>query len=296
MKEKYGSGKEFVILLHGGAGPQDPTKEGLSRATEALKKIGRRARKELAAGTPTIQVVTLCLQLLEQDPQFNAGVGSALQSDGIARLSASLMDGKRQRFSGVVSASYISNPSLIAESLQKRKARVLTSPGVELLAREMGLPVQANLTEKRSKRWLNTLNRENYRPIEESMDTVGCLICDDSGHLIAGSSTGGRGFEYPGRVSDTSTVAGNYASKHAAVAVTGKGEEIVDDAVAARIETRVRDGMSLKEASHQALLEANKLKRSYGWISVDKKRNWGIAHTTPYLPFAIIDKSSITSS
>ena len=51
--------------------------------------------------------------------------------------------------------------------------------------------------------------------------------------LAAGTSTGGRGFEYPG-VTDSATVAGNYASRFAAISATGIGEEIVDDALAAR--------------------------------------------------------------
>jgi len=125
------------------------------------------------------------------------------------------------------------------------------------------------------------------------MDTVGCVIKTEDGHLIAGSSTGGRGFEYPGRISDTSTVAGNYSSKFAAIAVTGIGEEIMDDAVAPRIETRVRDGKSLKDATENTFKEASNRKRKYGWIAIDKLGNWNVSFTTPQMPFLVIGNKKI---
>ena len=66
---------------------------------------------------------------------FNAD-GSALQSDGLPRLTSSIMDGSKQNISGVISVPYLSNPSKLAEKLQKRNAKILTSPVAELLARK----------------------------------------------------------------------------------------------------------------------------------------------------------------
>ena len=51
--------------------------------------------------------------------RFNAGIGSALQSDGLPRLTSSIMDGSKQNISGVISVPYLSNPSKLAEKLQK---------------------------------------------------------------------------------------------------------------------------------------------------------------------------------
>ncbi len=291
MNQHYGNAHEFVILLHGGAGPQDPSEKGLRQAQASLIEIGEAAREQLIENRSPVDVATLCLQKLEADPQFNAGVGSALQSDGVARLSASLMDGEKQRFSGVVSTPYLSHPSALSLALQERSARVLTTPGSELLARELGLPVQSNLTEKRSQKWMKKLTDSKYRALEDATDTVGCVIRSASGHLVAASSTGGRGFEFPGRVSDSSSVAGNYASQYAAVTVTGVGEEIVDDAVAARLDCRIRDGMSLEDSSRRCHEEAVQLKRNYGWIVLDARLRWGVAHTTSHMPFMGFDKN-----
>ena len=66
--------------------------------------------------------------MLENDERFNAGIGSALQSDGLPRLTSSIMDGSKQNISGVISVPYLSNPSKLAEKLQKRNAKILTSP------------------------------------------------------------------------------------------------------------------------------------------------------------------------
>jgi len=232
---------------------------------------------------------------MERDPMFNAGIGSALQADGVARLSAALMDGQRQRFSGIVGVGYLSHPSELALALQTRRARVLAHPGAELLARELALPVSSNVTARRSKRWQRMLSREDWpnadaeKPQSPLLDTVGCLVRGPRGELVAAASTGGRGFEYPGRVSDTCTVAGTYASRYAAVAATGVGEQIVDDALAARLETRVRDGMSLGDAAKRCIQEALGKRHAYGWIAVDRL-GWCAAHTTASMPFVVIGR------
>jgi L-asparaginase len=293
MKQKYGKEDGIIVIVHGGSGPQDPNKEGIEKANKALKKIAKQAIKQLLDQVPASKVACYCLKELENDPQFNAGVGSALQSDGIPRLSASLMNGHNQSFSGVISATYLPHPSILIEKLQKRRAKVLTSPGTELLARELSLPVHSNLTEKRSKRWIKQMDKADYPSSYFDSDTVGCVIRDLKGRLIAAASTGGIGNEYPGRVGDTGTVSGNYASKYAAVTVTGKGEQITDDAVAARIETRVRDGMSLEEASNKTYEEALAKKRQYGWISVSQKGEWGVARTTNLLPYVVYNEKGL---
>ena len=293
MGRKFGYSSGIIIALHGGAGPQDPSVKGIEKANNALIKIANKGKKRLLAGIDGLEVASACIKHMENDPQFNAGIGSALQSDGLPRLSAAIMDGGRQSFSGVIAAMYIPNPSILALQLQKRRIKVLTNPGTELLARELKLPIHTNLTEKRSKRWLEAMDKQHYPASYENCDTVGCIIRDQFGRLYAASSTGGIGNEYPGRVGDTGTIAGNYASKFAAITVTGRGEQIVDDGVAIRIETRVRDGKTLQEASELTFKEAIKRKRHYGWIAVDKHGNWSVFHTTKNMPYVICGETKI---
>lgn len=286
MLELYGQCHGTTVLLHGGAGGQDPkSPDSVARATAALKNFGQEAVSALVSGSDPLDVLITALRRMEDDPQFNAGLGSALQADGQTRLTAAVMDGTRQSFSGVISCSYIGNPSLLARQLQTRRSRVLTNPGAEILARELGLPVRNNLTPERVAQW-------TQRATDAQCDTVGCVIRTRDRRILVGTSTGGRGNEFPGRVSDSATVAGTYASEFAGVSATGIGEEIVDDAVAARIETRRRDGMSLEEACRRMFNEASARKRLYGWISADSDGFYGLAFTTQAMSYVVFDEKS----
>jgi len=286
MNTSFGQEKLPLIIIHGGASPIDPKGNALKSAISSIENMASLCMNQLRSGKSAIKVVVQCLEMLENDEQFNAGIGSALQSDGIPRLTSSIMDGNKQNLSGVISVPYVSNPSKLAEKLQNRNAKVLASPGAELLAREMKLPVASNLTENRSKKWLHNLHKEDY-PAAVEHDTVGCVVIDSKGRLASGSSTGGVGNEYPGRVSDSGTIAGNYASKFAAITVTGIGEQITNDAVASKTETRIRDGMNLADAFTKTFKEARKRNHLYGYIGIDSKCNYGVAYTTNAMPYVI---------
>jgi L-asparaginase len=253
-------------------------------ATKSLIRIAMDAVK-LAGDSDPRDVVTSALCGMEDDPLFNAGMGSALQQDGVPRLTAALMDGEAQSFSGVISLCQVRHPSLMARELQSHSSRVLTAPGHEWLARKMNLPTESLVTKDRLDRWYQ---RTVNHLADGSGDTVGCVFLGRDGKLAAGTSTGGRGFEVPGRVSDSATVAGNYASRFAAVSATGVGEQIVDDALAAKIEIRCRDGLTLKQSCEKALEEAKSRGRAYGWIAVTQTE-WAACFTTDGMSFVAMD-------
>lgn len=290
MRILSGQSSGPLVLLHGGAGLKDPQGDRLRAATSSLIAIGHKVRAALSAGATLADAVALGLEAMEADEQFNAGFGATLQADGQARLTAAVMDGSKQRFSGVMGATSIWHPSRLALALQGRSSRCLAQPGVELLARKLGLAVQDPISPRRLTQWYE--DRQKCNP-SSGFDTVGCLVSDGRGLLFAGSSTGGRGLESPGRVSDTATVAGTYASAHAAIAATGIGEEIVDDAVAARLETRCRDGLTMGEASSKTYAEALALGRRYGYIGVDCHGHWSVAHTTEAMSFVVIGEAGV---
>ncbi len=277
-----GHSPQAFYLLHGGAGPMDPTSEGMRRATQSLIEITQAALKK-AAEDP-LETLVSCMEGLEDEPLFNAGYGAALQADGKPRLTAALMHGERQSFSGVMSVTDVRHPSRLALALQEASSRVLTSPGTEQLARKLHMPVENLISARRLEFWQKQIHEALF-----DSDTVGVLSWNGVRQLLAGTSTGGRGFEEPGRISDSATVAGTYASPFAAISATGIGEEIVDDALAARIETRVRDGASLVDACRRTYEEAILAKRSYGWIACDAKGNWCIAYTTLAMSYLVMD-------
>ena len=281
MRELTGQHKGPLVLLHGGAGPQDPRSGGAGEAAKELAAIAQEAAARLATESGQ-ELVRFCIKAMEDAERFNAGRGSALQADGLARQTAAFMAGGSQTFSGVIGATYVDNPIDLAIYGQGQASRVVAPPGTELLARQAGTPIRMNLTPRRLERFVERVQRS-----ETQWDTVGCVLRCAKGELWAGTSTGGRGFEFPGRVSDSGTVAGNYASRYAAVSATGIGEEIVDDALAARFETRIRDGMALVATNQKCLSEAESAGRRYGWIAVDGNEGWALAHTTPNMPAVV---------
>ncbi|BBA32491.1 beta-aspartyl-peptidase [Methylocaldum marinum] len=275
-----------VLLIHGGAGSAESDAELNRKRHDFISDLAESMWSELARGLAAVDAATETVKRLEASGLFNAGYGSALQSDGLARLSASLMDGERMKFSGVMLATHLIHPIELARALQNRTESVLGPLGAQLLARELGMAPQSPVSPARARRWFEYLEGRNAP--SSGTGTVGAVVLDSRGGLAAATSTGGGRFNFPERVSDSATVAGNYASAHAAVSCTGIGEQIVDDGVAVRLETRVRDGRSLVEAADAIYREALERNREYGWIAVDRSGAWSMYWTTETMLCAAI--------
>ncbi|UBF28882.1 isoaspartyl peptidase/L-asparaginase [Kovacikia minuta CCNUW1] len=270
------------IIIHGGAGSSLKGKGGAEAVRQSLYRVIDELYELLLAGANAQVCVVKGCQLLEDDPRFNSGTGSVLQSDGQIRMSASLMDGTSQRFSGVINVSRVKNPITLALELQDSHDRVLSDYGAAELLRELAIPTYDPLTEIRLQEW--TLERQgNFtkemagvvaeRELVEDgarRGTIGVVVLDSQGNLAVGTSTGGKGFERIGRVSDSAMPAGNYATPQAAVSCTGIGEDIIDECLAARIVVRVTDGMPLQAAFERSFKEAHRNQRDLGAIGIDQ--------------------------
>ncbi|MEH2347322.1 MAG: isoaspartyl peptidase/L-asparaginase [Nostoc sp.] len=270
------------LIIHGGAGSSLHGKGGLEAVRRSLYTVIEEVYSLLLSGATASEAVVHGCQMLEDNPRFNAGTGSVLQSDGQIRMSASLMDGALGRFSGVINISRVKNPIELAQFLQNSPDRVLSDFGSAELAREMQLPSYNALTDLRLQEWIQE-RQDNFKSamagvvaepelLETSnagRGTIGVVALDTSGSLAAGTSTGGKGFERIGRVSDSAMPAGNYATNNAGVSCTGIGEDIIDECLAPRIVVRVTDGMSLNEAMERSFEEAHQNKRDLGAIALD---------------------------
>lgn len=273
------------LIIHGGAGRalRNPSRKPAIRA--ALHRIAAGVYERLAAGERASDAVVEACRQLEDDELFNAGTGAVMQVDGRVRLSASLMDGANQSFSGIVNGQRIRNPIELAAYLQAQDDRVLAADGVDELCRELGIPSWDNVTTKRLEEWIADRKRKFPRDVAsvaaESEDarsgTVGAVALDASGRIAAATSTGGRGFERIGRVSDSATPAGNYANSHAGVSATGVGEHILDESLASKIVVRVTDGMTLEDAVRRSIEEGVTRHRNFGVIAIstDGAVVWG---------------------
>lgn len=269
------------LIIHGGAGSALKGKEGLNTVRQALHTIVKEVYDLLKMGATAQDAVVRGCQLLEDNPRFNAGTGSVLQSDGQIRMSAALMNGTAQRFSGVINISRVQHPIDLALKLQESADRVLSDYGSAELVRELAVPPYDPLTELRLQEWIQERNQNFSRemagvvaeemtlPHQARRGTIGVVALDQMGQIAAGTSTGGKGFERIGRVSDSAMPAGNYATRHAGVSCTGIGEDIIDECLAARIVVRVTDGCSLQEAFERSFAEAAQNQRDFGAIAID---------------------------
>jgi L-asparaginase len=263
------------VMIHGGAGSSLQGKGGLEAVRQSLHRIVAETYDLLLNGASAKEAVVRGCQLLEDEPRFNAGTGSVLQSDGQIRMSASLMDGTTQRFSGTINVSRLKHPIDLARFLQDSRDRVLSDYGSAELLRELNIPIYDPLTDLRLNEWMqerkDDFSKDMAGVVAESpgTGTIGVVALDSSGHLAAGTSTGGKGFERIGRVSDSAMPAGNYANGKAAVSCTGIGEDIIDECLAAKIVIRVTDGFELKQALERSFAESHENKRDLGAIAID---------------------------
>lgn len=294
------------LIIHGGAGSSLQGKGGLEAVRQDLHAIVATVYTQLLGGASAKAAVVQGCQLLEDNPRFNAGRGSVLQSDGQVRMSAALMDGTTQRFSGVINTARVQHPIDLAAFLQDSDDRVLSDLGSAELARELRLPIFDPLTDLRIQEWM----AERAGNFQSSMagvvaepelaaessarrGTIGVVALDAEGRLAAGTSTGGKGLERIGRVSDSAMPAGNYATSEAAVSCTGIGEDIIDECLAARIVVRVTDGLSLAEAVARSFQECDRNQRDLGAIALDAQGTVSWGKTSDILLAAYHDGANI---
>lgn len=254
------------IIIHGGFFSESSTDPHTKKAKQdALREVAGRAYEYLKEHT-ALETAVFAVSLLEDNALFNAGIGSQIQSDGKIRMSASVMDGSTEKLSGVINIEEVKNPIQVAATLLPFEDRVLGGEGATLYARKNGF--EAFSTEIPQRRMEYEAKAKAY-----GLGTVGCVAFDSNGNIAAATSTGGKGFEIPGRISDSATVAGNYANKFCGVSCTGVGEDIVSNATAAKIVTRVTDGMPIKDAFEKTFNELKPYEGFCGAIAIDHQGN-----------------------
>ena len=270
------------IIIHGGFFSESSTNHETKVAKqEALLRIVKDSYVYLQTHS-ALETVVYAVSQLEDDALFNAGIGSQIQSDGKIRMSASLMDGTTEKFSGVINIEEVKNPIQVALELMNVDDRVLGGEGAISFARQHGFEVFSTEIPQR---------RAEYEAKVKSLGTgtVGCVALDNNGKLAAATSTGGKGFEIPGRISDSATVAGNYVNEFCGVSLTGVGEDIVSNATAAKIVTRVTDGFSLEKAFEKTFSELKPYDGFAGAIGIDKEGTMFHQDSHPSMVFASFD-------
>ena len=270
------------IIIHGGFFSESSTNVETKIAKQnALIRIVKNSFEYLKSHS-ALETVVFAVSLLEDDELFNAGIGSQIQSDGKIRMSASLMDSTTMKMSGVINIEEVKNPIQVAEVLMNVDDRILSGEGATDFARKNGFEKFSTEIPQRRKEYEAKL-------ASTGIGTVGCVALDSEGRIAVATSTGGKGFEIVGRVSDSATVAGNYCNGFCGVSLTGVGEDIVSGAVAAKIVTRVTDGFTLEKAFEKTFAELKPFDGFAGAIAIDSKGNMFHQDSHPSMVFASFD-------
>ena len=270
------------LIIHGGFFSESSTNHETKIAKQkSLERIVKDSYEFLKTHS-AIETVVFAVSLLEDDELFNAGIGSQIQGDGKIRMSAALMDGDTQKMSGVINIEEVRNPIQVAKVLLNYEDRILGGSGATEFARRNGFEKFSTEIPQRRAEYEAKLKASGT-------GTVGCVALGKNGKLAVATSTGGKGFEIPGRISDSATVAGNYANEFCGVSLTGVGEDIVSNATAAKIVTRVTDGFSLNDAFTKTFNELKPYDGFAGAIAIDKDGNMFHQDSHPSMVFACFD-------
>lgn len=273
-----------ALVCHGGAGLVTEDRHDRLRAgVRAAAALGDRM---LADGGSALDAVVAVVRALEDDPEFNAGVGSALARDGSIETDAAVMDGATQRVGAVAAVPDLGNAVALARAVLDADEHVmLAGPAAWRFAAEVGIaPAPAgSLVTERARTRLAALTGI------ASGGTVGCVARDRDGRFAAATSTGGIAGKRPGRVGDSPVPgAGTWADAACAISATGNGEAILRVALARTIALHRRDG--LLDAVASALHELVRITRkSAGVVAIDRD-GWIARQLSPTMPIAWVDE------
>ncbi len=279
-------------MVHGGAWSIPAARREAHRA--GCRAAAERGRDALQRGGSALDAVEAAIQVMEDDPTFDAGTGSVLVADGSVELDAGLMDGTSLKVGAVAVVKHFKNPiSLARRVLEASEHHFLVGEGAEAFARAQGFEAVDNRSLVVGRE--QTLYQEflaGRRKASDSFgpaDTVGAVALDAAGRLAAGNSTGGVSFSLPGRVGDAPLPGIGYGAEDGlgGVACTGWGEHILRVGLAMRALQALERGLDAQAAAEAAVaLLSQRVGGQGGLVLLDAYGRVGLAHSTPCLAHA----------
>jgi beta-aspartyl-peptidase (threonine type) len=289
----------FALAIHGGAwnipdGAVDAHRRGLvgplTDGFDALRK-----------GAWALDVVELAVRQLEDDPTFNAGRGSHLNSAGELQMDASIMEGTSRRAGAVAAIDGVLHPVSVARRVMEDSPHVfLVGPGAKRFARRVGaelcttrsLLVGRELARfERIRAGDRGLVATEFSPRARPHGTVGAVALDRKGRLASATSTGGTQDKAPGRVGDSAIIGGGtYADDRlGAASCTGWGEPILRAVLAKTAVDALAGGRAPGNASRAAVRELARLAGFGGVILVSRGGRVAAAFNTPRMARGLAD-------
>ncbi|MES0325302.1 MAG: isoaspartyl peptidase/L-asparaginase [Candidatus Bathyarchaeia archaeon] len=281
-----------VIIVHGGAwGIPDRLVEANIKGVEESVKAGW---KVLEAGGSALDAVVAAVNVLEDNPSFDAGIGSVLTEDRTVEMDALIMDGSNLDAGAVAGLKDVRYPIRLARKVMEETPHVMIiGEGANRLADEFGLEriTQEELVTEEARLEFEEWSEKAEYGDSFGHDTVGSVALDSDGNIAAATSTGGVTGKKVGRVGDVPLIgSGGYADNRVGgVSTTGHGEAIMRVNLAKLVLTYMEMGMHIQEASEKALgYMALRVNGSGGLIALDADGNMGHAFTTKRMVWASI--------
>ena len=266
------------IIVHGGAGPIKD--DSLAARLEGCKAAALAGWAILQQGGAALDAVEAAVVGLEDNPLFNAGTGSTLNSLGKIEMDAAIMEGHSLRAGAVAAVSGVKNPIKLARRvLEDGRHILLAGEGALLFARQIGFSEcapESLIVEGEKKRW------------QSKHGTVGAVAFDSAGRLAVATSTGGIFNKLPGRVGDSPLIGcGTYADDYGAASCTGQGEAIMRLVLAKSAVDFLHeaDDIEAQTAARMAIAHLEeRLQSTGGIILIDRSGNIGYARNTSHMP------------
>jgi beta-aspartyl-peptidase (threonine type) len=282
----------WTLVIHGGAGIIErgklkPGQEDAIRA--ALAQALAAGSTVLDKGGKAVDAVQAAVEVLEDDPNFNAGRGAVFTYEGKNELDAAIMDGSNRAAGAVAGTSRTRHPVALARAVMEKSPHVfLSGTGADEFSVEQGLeqvdPSWFATPERR--RQLDEMKARKLSSFDVDLKygTVGAVAVDTFGHVAAATSTGGLTGKRWGRIGDSPIIgAGTYADDRAcAISATGAGEYFIREGVAHEICARVRfKGESIEHAAKVVMDEVGVMGGTGGVIVAGPKGDGGWSFNTP---------------
>ena len=287
------------LAIHGGAGGDGPWKgptdldpQRIACMQSVLSTVG----SMLEDGIDALEAVTIAVEMMENEPLFNAGIGSVIAADGSVTMDASIMRGSDSAVGSVVNVTKIRHPIRAAKIVLDNNWPVMLNGaaadefainnGVEEVSQEWLI---TDLRKAQWQKWKDAKSRPGSTDEDDSamldhdegMGTVGAVAIDKNGILAAATSTGGMTGKPDGRIGDTPIIgAGTWADQKVAVSCTGVGEAFIRTCAAHEVSTRLRLGESLEIACKNMLDMVAPLGGRGGVIAIDSDGNIEIPFQT----------------
>jgi len=250
--------------------------------SEGTPGVGKTAEM-LAQGAGGLDAIEAGIRLVEADTSIRSvGRGGWPNLLGEVELDAAMIDGNSFRSGAVGALKGFLHPISIARAvLERLPHEMLVGEGAARFAREIGAETSNNLIPDSERVWrewfedkVSAADRENWPDIpltalcqeaidpEKGMDTTVFLALDGAREIMAGVSTSGWAWKYPGRLGDSPIIgAGCYAdTRFGAAACTGTGEMAIRAGTSRAIVLYMKMGLSLEAAMDEAVDDLRQLK------------------------------------